>query len=75
MEWLIMMLCILTFIIGLILGLGGHKVAPVGTLRIDNSDPEDGPYLFLELSTDPKVLMKEKEVLLKVDTKSYLTQK
>ena len=46
---------------------------PVGTLQIETSDP-DGPYLFLELSTDPRVIAKRKNVLLKVDMKSYISQ-
>lgn len=47
---------------------------PVGILRVDSSDP-DGPYLFLELKTDPSVITKEEQILLKVDTKSYISQK
>ena len=54
--------------------LGKNKRKPIGTLRVDSSDP-DGPYLFLELETDPGVIKKEKYVLLKVDTKSYISQK
>lgn len=46
---------------------------PAGTLRIDNSDP-DGPYLFLELTTDPRIISQRKNVFLKVDTKSYISQ-
>jgi hypothetical protein len=48
---------ILLFILGVALGyIGGYALAmlsnnsdPVGTLRIDRSDPDDSPYLFLEL--------------------------
>ena len=47
---------------------------PLGTLRIDTSDPDDGPYLFLELSCDPRLIMSQKTVLLKVNTESYLSQ-
>ena len=54
--------------------LGKDKRKPIGTLRVDSSDP-DGPYLFLELETDPNVIKKEKYILLKVDTKSYISQK
>ena len=53
---------------------GKNKRKPIGTLRVDSSDP-DGPYLFLELKTDPSVITKEESVLLKVDTKSYISQK
>ena len=68
---------IIVFLIcGYILGysLGKNKRKSIGTLRVDSSDP-DGPYLFLELETDPDFIKKEKYVLLKVDTKSYISQK
>ncbi len=70
-------IAIVVFLIcGYVLGysLGKNKRKPVGTLRVDSSDP-DGPYLFLELETDPSVIKKEKYVLLKVNTKSYISQK
>lgn len=67
---------IVCLICGYVLGysLGKNKRKPIGTLRIDSSDP-DGPYLFLELEVNPEVVKKEKYVLLKVDTKSYISQK
>ena len=67
---------VVCLICGYVLGysLGKNKRKPIGTLRVDSSDP-DGPYLFLELETDPGVIKKEKYVLLKVDTKSYISQK
>lgn len=68
---------IVVFLIcGYVLGyfLGKNKRKPIGTLRVDSSDP-DGPYFFLELATNPNVIKKEKYVLLKVDTRSYISQK
>lgn len=47
----------------------------VGTLRVDNSDPDDVPYLFLELTSNPEVIKQRKYVTLKVDVKNYLSQK
>lgn len=47
---------------------------PIGVLRVDSSDP-DGPYFFLELTTDPNVIKKEGYITLKVDTRSYISQK
>ena len=63
-------------ICGYILGyvFGNDRRKPIGTLRVDSSDP-DGTYLFLELETDPSIITKEKSVLLKVDTISYISQK
>ena len=61
-------------VIGYWFGMKKYSKKPIGTLKIDSSDP-DGPYLFLELETDPSVIKKEKHILLKVDTKSYISQK
>lgn len=46
---------------------------PIGTLRVDTSDP-DGPYLFLELHTPVSEVMKQKQVTLDVNTESYISQ-
>ena len=63
------------FCIGLSVGtlLARLKRRPVGTLRVDSSDP-DGPYLFLELDIAPERVKYREYISLKVDTKSY-TQK
>lgn len=47
---------------------------PVGTLRIDTSDP-DGPYLFLELHTPIDEVMKQQIVTLDVNLENYISQK
>lgn len=46
---------------------------PIGTLKVDNSDP-DGTHLFLELTTDPNRLESESYVVFKVDKSNYLSQ-
>lgn len=46
-----------------------------GTLKIDTSDPEEAPYLFLEVSESVDQLMQRTHVVLKVDNSSYLSQK
>lgn len=45
----------------------------VGTLHVETTDP-DGPYLFLELSTDVSEVCSKEKVVLDVDTKSYISQ-
>lgn len=70
-------------IIGLLVGLliGGVAVtkkmifSSVGALRIDTSDPDDNPYLFLELSTDLNLVLSQEYVVLKVNTSNYISQK
>lgn len=66
---------IIAFILGAAIGAHPNKKHPVGTLRIDRSDPEEAPYMFLELSTDPRNLMKEKQIVLDVNMENYLSQK
>ena len=46
----------------------------IGTLRIDTSDP-DRPFMFLELSKDVDTVASKKYVILKVNLKSYISQK
>lgn len=41
---------------------------PVGTLRVDYSDPDSGPYLFLEIPQRNAYLIEKKKVVtFKVD--------
>lgn len=47
----------------------------VGTLRIDNSDPEDGPYMFLELEKGIGDISSKKHVILKVKQKNFISHK
>lgn len=53
-----------------------NRPHPVGNLRIDNSDPDDGPYLFLELSSEstPNILKLKKFVTLEVKVENYISQ-
>lgn len=67
---------IITFLFGGSVGFIISKVIsrghPVGTLRIDTSDP-DGPYLFLESNIDPHTILHHKHVMLNVDVKNYIS--
>ena len=65
--------CIISALIGFVIGINHHK--PVGTLRVDQSDPDDNPYLFLELSGDPKKLPNQKYITLKVNIENYISHK
>ena len=46
------------------------KEEPIGTLHIAN-DPDDGPYLFLELDKTPEELYSEESVMVFVDYIPY----
>lgn len=45
-----------------------------GNLRIDQSDPDDRPYMFLELHRSYDKLISKKHVLLKVRKENYISQ-
>lgn len=47
---------------------------PLGIIRVDKSDP-DGPYLFLELQSDPSDIERNEYVTFKVLVKDYISQK
>ena len=49
-----------------------HKKKVKGVLRIDKSDP-DGPYLFLELASDPAILEKQNKEIQKNNEKILWT--
>ena len=65
----------LGFVVGFIFGVWKSKETPVGVLRVDRSDPDDGPYLFLEMNTTPEVITKRKYITLEVLAKNYISQK
>ena len=65
---------IVTLLLGFALGYISNMRRVIGVIRVDNSDPEDGPYLFLELETGMSKLKHGGVVSFKVNTKSYITQ-
>lgn len=47
----------------------------VGSLRIDQSIPEDEPYMFLELTRNVRTILKKKFVVLKVRAEDFIPHK
>lgn len=47
----------------------------IGTLRVDQSDPDDPPYLFLELDVNVDTVKKQKYVIFDVNVENYISQK
>ena len=47
----------------------------MGTLRVDQSDPDDEPYLFLELNSNVDTIKKQKHVIFDVNVENYISQK
>lgn len=71
---IIILLCLIFMLIKKVSSLDQE---PIGKLRIDSSDPYDGPYLFLELkqSVETVKLQDKKYVLLEVDATDFISQK
>ena len=59
-------------LVGVVCTIVATRTKSVGSLRVDTSDTDDGPYLFLELSKDVDVIYQKKYVTLKVNTKSFI---
>lgn len=63
---------VIFFVVGTIVGIITTsmflKKEPIGTIRVDNSDPDSQPYLFLELYNGKwNRLQQDKFITLKVD--------
>ena len=70
-----LIICIIVgIIIGIVFGRRVFRSDVVGSLRIDQSDPDSGPYLFLELShKGADAIYKKRYVVLKVNIKDYIS--
>lgn len=70
---------VILILAGVLLGVGisviVHKAYFVGVLRIDNSDPSDGPYMFLELEKGIGDISSKKHVILKVKREDFIPHK
>ena len=67
---------ILGFLIGVIMTsliyLHRNTSKRIGYLRVDYSDPIDGPYLFLELSENINNISKKREAIVEIKNKSFI---
>ena len=61
--------------IGILLAKIILRIKRSGALRIDHSDPQDGPYLFLELEKGIYDISKRHYILLEVKLKNYYSHK
>lgn len=62
------------FLAGFLVCKGLYMQNEIGTLRIDHSDPDESPYLFLEI-TNARKIMDGKTVTLRVKEEDYISQK
>lgn len=70
---------IIAGLIGIVLGFSIFLIISqknmIGNLRVDSSDLEDDPYLFLELETDVKSISRKKYVFMKVRVEDFIPHK
>ena len=71
---------LIILVIGILIGLFIERYIfqekPIGSIRVDHSDPDSGPYLFLELdSGGANEICKKSRVSLRVEIKNYISQK
>ena len=63
-------------LIGLLVSKFVFKDKPIGSLRVDKSDPDSEPYLFLELDAGGMSdIYKKQSVRLRVKIKKYISHK
>lgn len=68
------LLVLLGFVSGMVFFLIYLAAKSIGTLRIDQSDPTEPPYLFLDLDKPVESIIKEKYVLFRVSKKNFISQ-
>ena len=68
------LLFLLGFMVGIVSFLVYLIVRSVGTLRVDQSDPTEQPYLFLELDKPVETVTNKKYVLFRVIKKNFISR-
>lgn len=76
MEWILLVatFSLLGGLVGTTLMKLIYPTKPIGTLRIDTSDP-DGPFIFLELDKGVGDFYKKSHITLRISTENYISQK
>lgn len=69
---------VITFLVGVAVGIAIMLLMPkdpmMGVLRIDRSDPFEGPQLFLELKVNANEIAEHDYVTFEVLDQSYITR-
>ena len=70
--WFEVLLVLLGFVGGMVFFLICLAARSIGTLRVDQSDPTESPYLFLELDKPVENVVKDKYVIFRVSKKNFI---
>ena len=68
------LLVLLGFVGGMTVVLICLATRSIGTLRVDQSDPTEQPYLFLELDKPVESVINKKYVVFRVNKKNFISQ-
>ena len=68
------LLVLLGFVGGMTVFLICLATRSIGTLRVDQSDLTEQPYLFLELDKPVESVINEKYVIFRVNKKNFISQ-
>lgn len=60
-------------LIGFYIGKAKFYIHPIGDLRIDHSDRDDGPHLFLELDANVPAVLSQKYVAFRVKVEDFVS--
>lgn len=72
---LVFAVAVIGVIIGIFIGRSmGNSYSTQGVINVDYSDPDDGPYLFLELNTSIADVVSKKQAIFDVRIKSYVSR-
>ena len=73
--------CIIGLVVGVLIGVFVMRLTRrskgrcIGTLRVDQSDPNEAPYLFLVLKCDINTVKAQRYATFKVNVENYISQK
>lgn len=68
-------IALIATVVGFIIGRSTKHDRPLGDLRVDRSDPTCEPYLFLELDTDVRSIMRKKSATFRVKIEDLIPHK
>lgn len=68
-------IALIALVIGFAIGRASKHDRPLGDLRVDRSDPDSGPMLFLELNADIPAIMRQRYATFRVKVENYLPHK
>lgn len=65
---------VIGFAVGFVFACLGVLGLKIGTLRIDRSDPDEEPYMFLEINKGVGDISNRKYVLMEVSNENFISQ-